>query len=108
MFQIAATHVGEPFDSAKDVIDDEYVRAAGRTASERHGGNFQTWIQVAREVGLMYRDDGGRLQITEAGEQALVLLARAPDFLKVVPYFVTELLARYQLNNPARPAEVRG
>ncbi len=108
MFQIAATHVGEPFDSAKDKIDDEYVRAAGRAASERHGGNFQTWIQVAREAGLMYKDDGGSLQITEAGKQALVLLGRAPDFLKAVPYFVTELLARYQLNNPARPAEVRG
>jgi hypothetical protein len=108
MFQIAATHVGEPLDTAKDKIDDEYARASGRNASERHGGNFQTWIQVAREAGLMYRDDGGELQITEAGKQALVLLTSAPDFLKVVPYFVTELLARYQLNNPARPAEVRG
>lgn len=110
MFQIALQHIGQDFDEIKDVIDDEYNSARGRGESQRHGGNFQTHIRVFEEAGWMYLEDEGErkvIRITPAGEQAAVLLLNTPDFLKAVPYFVVELLSRYQLNNPAGPNETR-
>ncbi len=113
LFQIAAGHDGEEFDSAKTKIDDEYATLRG-SPSARHGGKFQTASQVYREAGWISLADG-KLTITDAGRQALVLIAEVPDFLKAVPYFVVELLGRYQINNPAWPpvrndgiAELRG
>jgi len=101
LFQIAANHDGEDFDTAKTAIDSEYDVLRGRV-SERHGGKFQTAIQAYRETGWISVDDG-KLRITPAGKQALLLLGQTPDFLKAVPQFLVELLARFQLNNPARP-----
>jgi 5-methylcytosine-specific restriction protein B len=101
MFQIADKHDGEDFDSAKDQIDAEYATLTGRE-SERHGGKFQTAVQVYQEAGWISLVDG-KLTITDAGKQALALLGEVPDFLKAAPYFVVELLARFQINNPARP-----
>lgn len=101
LFQIAAGHDGEDFDTATDLIDAEYAILRGQP-SERHGGKFQTAVQVYQEAGWISLA-GGRLTITDAGRQALALMGQAPDFLKAVPYFVVALLARYQIKNPARP-----
>lgn len=106
LFQIVAKHEGEDFDVAKAAIDSEYATIRGHE-SERHGGKIQTAINVYREAGWvdLSPDENGKhhIRITPAGRQALLLLGKLPDFLKAVPYFVVELLSRYQLNNPARP-----
>lgn len=106
IYQIAYRHDGEDFDDVKVAIDDEYRALVGGDEPQRHGGDFQTYVQVFREAGWIDISDG-RLRVTPAGRQAFELLANVPDFLKAVPYFLIELLARYQLNNPARPADVR-
>jgi 5-methylcytosine-specific restriction protein B len=109
MFQLVAKHNGEKFDDAKQTIDAEYRVAVGSDAEQRHGGIIQTQLQAFREAGWVTLEDepGGSkaaiIQITPAGRQALLLLSELPDFLKAAPYFVVELLARLQLNNPARP-----
>jgi 5-methylcytosine-specific restriction enzyme B len=106
LFQLVAQHEGQPFDSAKDGIDQEYAVITGHE-SERHGGKIQTAINVYREAGWvdLTPDASGQqiIKLTPAGRQALQLLGKLPDFLKAVPYFVIEMLSRYQLNNPARP-----
>jgi 5-methylcytosine-specific restriction protein B len=106
LFQIVASHEGEDFDSAKTAIDDAYATIRGHE-SERHGGKIQTAINVYREAGWvdLSPDENGKqiIRITPAGHQALLLLGKLPDFLKAVPYFIVELLSRFQLNNPARP-----
>lgn len=108
MFQILASHQGEIFDEVKHTIDSEYETATGRaTGNQRHGGIIQSVIQVYREAGWATIDSAGKIEITEAGAQALVLLGKVPDFLKAAPYFVLELLSRHQLNNPARPESAK-
>lgn len=106
IYQIAYRHDGEDFDAAKVAIDDEYRALVGGDEQQRHGGDFQTYVQVFREAGWIDTSDG-RMRVTPVGRQAFELLANLPDFLKAVPYFLVDLLARYQLNNPARPADVR-
>ena len=109
MFQLLSKHDGENFDQVKHGIDTEYRIAVGTDAEQRHGGIIQTQLQVFREAGwvTLENEPGGEtaaiIRITPAGKQALVLLSELPDFLKAAPYFVVELLARLQLNNPARP-----
>lgn len=110
MFQIAAKHDGEDFDKAKYAIDEQYEIARGRPPSRRHGGNFQTFVRVFEEAGWVQVDTSEEqrtLRITPAGQQALVLFKKAPDFLKAAPYFMLELLSRYQLNNPSGPENIR-
>lgn len=104
MYQLLALREGERFDDVKQAIDADYEAAIGRTSSNtRHGGIIQSAIQVYREAGWATLDDSGIIQITPAGKQALILLGKTPDFLKAAPHFLVELLARHQLNNPARP-----
>tara|TARA_R110002051_G_scaffold291647_1_gene355737 strand:+ start:2624 stop:4369 length:1746 start_codon:yes stop_codon:yes gene_type:complete len=105
LFQLAAKHDGEDFDTAKHLIDREYATLTGNV-SERHGGKFQTAIQAYRETGWIATHDG-KLSITPAGRQALAILGDLPSFLVAIPPFLLELLARFQLNNPERPP-VRG
>ena len=107
MFQLLAQHDGKRFDEVKAQIDEDYRKATGTTADARHGGIIQTQLQAFREAGWVSidktTDPEGAIKITPAGQQALVLLTKVPDFLKAAPYFVIELLSRYQLNNPAHP-----
>ena len=113
LFQILATKDGASLAETKDQIDTEYLLATGRPQGKdrRHGGKIQTAINAYREAGwVMLADDGGHsdiIRISEAGQQALLLLKKLPDFLKAVPYFVTHVLSRYQINNPARPSSSR-
>gem|GEM_PF-3037949 len=102
MFQILSQYDGKEFDKVKLEIDEAYSTAVGRDDPKRHGGIIQTQIRAFQEAGWVELDEGN-IRITDAGRQALVLLSKLPDFLKVVPYFVIELLTRYQINNPARP-----
>mgnify|MGYP000852630523 CR=1 FL=1 len=108
LFQILASHEGEVFDEVKDKIDREYEAAVGSAGGDRHGGIIQSQIQAFREGGWATLDTSvdarGTIAITPAGQQALVLLQQLPDFLKAAPFFVVELLSRFQLNNPARPS----
>jgi MoxR-like ATPase len=113
MFQLVVKHEGQNFNKVKEAIDDEYRTAVGSDAEQRHGGIVQTQIQVFREAGWVTLEDeqggdkGAIISITPAGKQALLLLGTLPDFLKAGPYFVLELLSRFQLNNPARPESRR-
>lgn len=106
MFQLVAARDGQVFDEVKNDIDTAYMTAVGKE-DNRHGGKIQTQIQVFREAGWVQLEsdvDGkGVIKLTPAGRQALLLLHNVPDFLKSAPYFIVELLARYQLKNPARP-----
>lgn len=108
LFQILASHQGEVFDEVKDKIDTEYETAVGSAGTDRHGGIIQSQIQAFREGGWATLDTSvdarGTIAITPAGQQALILLQQLPDFLKAAPFFVVELLSRFQLNNPARPS----
>jgi hypothetical protein len=56
-------------------------------------------------MGLAYisSDENPRIIITEAGKQVMVILSDLPNAVKLIPYFLIELLCRFQLNNPARP-----
>lgn len=101
LFQIAAKYDGEDFEDSKVKIDADYARLRG-TDSERHGGKFQTAVAAYREMGWISITDG-KLIVTPAGKQALALLGEAPDFLRAVPYFLLDLLRKFQLNNPERP-----
>src|SRR5205823_1797647 len=51
LFQLACVHEGELFDDAKSKIDDEYEAVTGGAPSQRHGGKFQTAVQVFQESG---------------------------------------------------------
>lgn len=106
LFQIIARYDGKEFDTVKDSIDHEYASLTG-AESARHGGKIQTAKEVYREAGWLDLSPNAKgkplIRITEVGKQALLMLGMLPDFLKAVPYFVVELLTRYQLNNPARP-----
>lgn len=105
MFQLLAAREGEIFDDVKQSIDADYEVAVGRQQGNvRHGGMIQSWIQVYREAGWATVNAEGIIEITPAGKQSIVLLSKTPDFLKAAPHFIIELLARHQLNNPARPA----
>ena len=104
IFQIACKHSGEDFEAACAAINAEYAILSGH-GSQRHGGLFQTFVQVFQEAGWI-DTSSGTLQITDTGHQAAVLMIKLPDFLKTAPYFLIELLGRYQLNNPVKP-EVR-
>lgn len=110
MFQIMVGYDGQVLQEVKGEIDHLYETATGRAPSARHGGNILTWVRAFQEAGwveLEPKDENERIKITEAGKQASVLLGKLPDFLKVVPYFVIELLTRFQINNPARPKSSR-
>ena len=89
MFSIALKHEGEDFDTASASIDSEYSVASGKE-TERHGGNFKTFVRVFEEAGWMHvKNENGNstLQVTPAGRQAEQLLIKIPDFLKAVPAF---------------------
>ena len=110
LFQILSTKEGHSLTEVKDEIDSEYLTVTGRSGEKdlRHGGKIQTAINVYREAGWVTLENDGSntelIKLTDAGRQALTLLGTLPDFLKAVPYFVAHILARYQLNNPARPS----
>lgn len=111
LFQILVTKEGASLAETKDEIDTEYLIATGRQVGDdhRHGGKIQTALGVYREAGWVTLVDDGEhsdiIKVTDAGRQALLLLQELPDFLKAVPYFVTAVLSRYQINNPARPSQ---
>jgi 5-methylcytosine-specific restriction enzyme B len=107
LFQIALKHDGESLDTASPAIDAEYQRLIG-AQHERHGGNFLTVRKAFEEAGWMYVDASEVLRVTPAGRQAEALLISLPHFLRAVPYFVVELFARFQLNNPANNLERQG
>lgn len=107
LFQIAYKHKDEEYESAREAIDQEYEtlspRLSIRGTVDRHGGYFTTYMTFLEEMGLMYREkvDGSTyLRATPAGDQAALLVTKLPDTLRVIPYFVIELLSRYRLNNP--------
>ncbi|MEK6299819.1 MAG: AAA family ATPase [Acidobacteriota bacterium] len=107
-FQISYAHKDEEYESARAKFEDEYSKLSPRLQKKasqiaRHGGYFSTYITLLEEMGLMYREQKGDsvyLRATAAGDQAALLLERVPFALRVVPYFIIELLSRYRFNNP--------
>lgn len=107
LFQLSYAHKDEGYEEAREKIDEEYNRLSGRLKkkgpAKRHGGIFSTYITFLEEMGLMYREKRGDevyLRSTSAGDQAAVLLGKLPQALRVVPYFMIDLLSRYRFNNP--------
>lgn len=107
-FQISYAHKDEEYESARTAIDKEYSKLSPRLRKKgretvRHGGYFSTYINFLEEMGLMYRKQEGDkvyLRATPAGDQAALLLRKLPDTLRIIPYFIIELLSRYRFNNP--------
>jgi 5-methylcytosine-specific restriction protein B len=106
-FQLAYAHKDEEFESARAKIDAEYDKLSPRLKkkgpAKRHGGIFSTYITLLEEMGLMYREEkAGKvyLRATPAGDQAAILLNKLPNTLRVVPYYIIDLLSRYRFNNP--------
>ena len=108
MFQLAARHADEEYETARQSIDREYetlsprLKKRGRR-SLRHGGSFINYIRLFQEMGLMYVENSGIdkiLRLTDAGNQAKLLLTKAPEVLRIIPYFLVDLLCRYRFNNP--------
>jgi len=108
MFQLTYAHKDEPYDTARATIDAEYEALSPRLQrkgrpGQRHGGPLTNYIVLFEELGLMYREttpDGTILRATPAGDQAAILLHKVPDYLKAVPYFLSQILCRYRFNNP--------
>jgi 5-methylcytosine-specific restriction protein B len=108
IFQLSYAHKDEEYESARLQIDEEYSRLSPRLKKKggeaaRHGGYFSTYINFLEEMGLMYRKArGGKvyLRATPAGDQAALLLGKLPETLRVIPYFIVELLSRYRFKNP--------
>lgn len=106
-FQLAYAQRGKEYAEARTAFDEAYdtlsSRLAARGGSKRHGGMFGTYIGLLEQLGLMYRtQEGGRtyLRATPAGDQAALLLHQLPHTLRIVPYFLIDLLSRYRFNNP--------
>jgi MoxR-like ATPase len=111
IFQLAYANKDRPYEEARKVIDAEYEKLSPRLqtrgGAKKHGGIFATFMTILEEMGLMYRTDISGVQFlksTPAGDQANTLLNKLPSLLRVVPYFVLELLSRYRLNNPYNKA----
>lgn len=107
LFELAYAHKGEEYEPARNAIDEEYEtlspRLKDRGGAKKHGGIFNTFMGFLEEMGLMYlekKDGKEYLQATPAGNQAHLLLRELPGPLRIVPYFVIELLSRYKFNNP--------
>ncbi len=106
-FQLAYAQRGKEYAEARTAFDAEYdtlsSRLAARGGSKRHGGMFGTYIGLLEQLGLMYRtQEEGKthLRATPAGDQAALLIHHLPQTLRVIPYFLIELLSRYRFNNP--------
>lgn len=110
MFELAYRHQGEEYERAREAIDAEYEALSPRLLKKgrgalRKGGSFVNHIAVLQELGLMFLEDvGGQkfLRSTAAGDQAALMIKALPGTgpLRVIPYFLIELLSRYPLNNP--------
>lgn len=108
MFQLAYAHRGEEYESARQAIDSEYTKLSPRLAARggdnnRNGGSFINFISLLEELGLMFREErDGALYLASsaAGDQLATVLMKAPDLLKIIPYFLVDILSRYSLNNP--------
>lgn len=109
MFQLAYKYRDQDYETARPKIDSEYETLSPRLQrkgrpSKRHGGSFGNYIALFEEMGIMYREfSAGKelLRVTPAGEQAALLIRSLPEHpLRVIPYFLLELLSRYQFNNP--------
>jgi 5-methylcytosine-specific restriction protein B len=107
IFQLAYANKDKPYEEARKAIDSEYEKLSPRLktrgGAKKHGGIFATFMTFLEEMGLMHRADVGGvvyLKSTPAGDQANTLLNKLPEVLRIVPYFVLELLSRYRFNNP--------
>ena len=107
IFQLAYANKDKPYEEARKAIDAEYEKLSPRLktrgGAKKHGGIFATYMTFLEEMGLMHRTDVGGvsyLKSTPAGDQANTLLSELPEVLRIVPYFVLELLSRYRFNNP--------
>lgn len=68
----------------------------------------ETYVTAFEEQGWTSRvEENGRkiFRFTEAGKQAYILIQHAPDYLKFFPYFLVEIVTRYQQWNPSRMSE---
>jgi len=68
----------------------------------------ETYITAFEEQGWTSRvvENGKKIfRFTEAGKQAYMLIKHAPDYLKFLPYFLVEIITRYQQWNPSRRGE---
>ncbi|WP_338834109.1 McrB family protein [Bradyrhizobium septentrionale] len=107
IFQLAYANKDKPYEEARKTIDAEYEKLSPRLktrgGAKKHGGIFATYMTFLEEMGLMHRTEvagATYLKSTPAGDQANTLLNKLPEVLRVVPYFVLELLSRYRFNNP--------
>lgn len=108
MFELAYRRKDTPFEEARVQIDKEYEKLSPRLAKKergglRHGGIFINSFTLFQELGLMHLEkvkEVDYLRVTPAGEQAATLLGKLPSPLRVIPYFLLELLSRYRFNNP--------
>ena len=120
MFQLAYNHRGEEYELARKAIDAEYTKLSPRLAArggqnKRHGGSLINSIGLLEELGLMYRETKGGLTVLESTPRATKsrsCFKRVSNFLKVIPYFLLDVLSRYRLNNPQnkmqKDARMRG
>jgi len=100
---------GKDYDHAfREEADGRHRILQGTKRSSQKLSKVETYITAFEEQGWTSRiDEGGRkvFRFTEAGEQAYVLIKYAPDYLKFMPYFLIEIITRYQQWNPSRRGE---
>lgn len=103
-----------------DMDGREYNHDFREEADERHRilqgtkrksvklSKVETYITAFEEQGWTSRviENGKKVfRFTDAGKQAYMLIKKVPDYLKFFPYFLTEILSRYQQWNPSRRGE---
>jgi len=75
-----------------------------RTTGKLSG--IETYITAFEEQGWTMRvtnQNGEQIfKLTDAGNQAIQLINNVPGHLKFLPYFISEILMRYKINNPSQ------
>lgn len=86
-------------DNSRRLLIGKQPQTSGKLSS------LETYITAFEQQGWTKREQKEGSQIfdfTPAGEQAIKLLTHVPDYLKFLPYFVAEVMARYKQDNPAQ------
>lgn len=86
-------------DNGRRVLAGDAPQSTGKLSS------LETYITAFEQQGWtqrIERNDELIFDFTPAGEQAIRLLTVVPDYLKFLPYFVVEVMARYKQDNPAQ------
>lgn len=86
-------------DNQRRILQGKEPKNIGKLSS------IETYVTAFEQQGWTeraYQEKELFFDFTPAGEQAILILTKVPDYLKFLPYFVAEVIARYKQDNPAQ------